>query len=119
MLTVDSFKKELDDSEFEVVKILPTQFYYGIILTGDARNLSNNFKEYLVMYPIEFILQDKKVRIERSKNQKCFSYLIVDTLNTGSCKEICTRFGKKATYISITVCSYIPCDSSAIYKSTS
>ena len=61
-LTVDSLKRELNDSDFEVVKVLPNTFHYGIILTGDARNLSKYFKEYLVNHPVELLLQEEKVR---------------------------------------------------------
>ncbi|XP_073256620.1 uncharacterized protein [Porites lutea] len=60
ILTVDSFKKELNDSDFEVVKVLPNTFHYGIILTGDARNLSKYFKEYLVNHPVELLLQEEE-----------------------------------------------------------
>jgi len=59
---VDSFKKELNDSDFEVVKVLPNTFHYGIILTGDARNLSKYFEEYLVNHPVELLLQEEEVR---------------------------------------------------------
>ena len=58
---MDSFKKELNDSDFEVVKVLPNTFHYGIILTGDARNLSKYFKEYLVNKPVELLLQEEEV----------------------------------------------------------
>lgn len=58
---MDSFKKELNDSDFEVVKVLPNTFHYGIILTGDARNLSKYFKEYLVNNPVELLLQEEEV----------------------------------------------------------
>ena len=61
---MDSFKKELNNSEFEVVKVLPNTFHYGIILTGDARNLSKYFKEYLVNHPVELLLQEEEVREE-------------------------------------------------------
>lgn len=62
ILTVDSFKKELNNSDFEVVKVLPNTFHYGIILTGDARNLSKYFEEYLVNHPVELLLQEEEVR---------------------------------------------------------
>lgn len=69
-LTVDSFKKELNNSEFEVAKILPNTFHYGIILTGDARNLSKYFKEYLVNHPVEFLLQEEEVRKRGTKDTR-------------------------------------------------
>ena len=59
VLTVDSFKNDLDESE--VVKILPTTFYYGIILTGEAKNLSEYFKEYLLKHPVELLGKEVSV----------------------------------------------------------
>lgn len=55
VLTVDSFKRDLDDFESKVVKILPSTFYYGVILTGEAKNLSEDFKEYLLKHPVELL----------------------------------------------------------------
>ena len=57
---MDPFIKELDDSEFEVAKTLPSRLYYGIILTGDARYLLKDFKEYLASIPIEKLSKQMK-----------------------------------------------------------
>ena len=61
VLTVDSFKRDLDDFESKVVKILPSTFYYGVILTGEAKNLSEDFKEYLLKHPVELLGKEVSV----------------------------------------------------------
>lgn len=53
VLTVDPFIMALNDSNFEVAKIIPHKFYFGIILTGDAKYLVKYFEEYLKSVSIE------------------------------------------------------------------
>ena len=67
--------KDLNDSDFEVAKIIPNKFYYGIILTGDARILVRHFEQYLTSISIESLskqsqltVQEKKVSVLQASN---------------------------------------------------
>ena len=66
---------DLNDSDFEVAKIIPNKFYYGIILTGDARILVRHFEQYLTSISIESLskqsqltVQEKKVSVLQASN---------------------------------------------------
>jgi len=61
VLTLDTFKKDLNDSVFEVAKIIPRKFHYGIILTGDARHLLKDLKEYLRSISITSLPKQQKL----------------------------------------------------------
>ena len=71
--------KDLNDSNFEVAKIIPNKFYYGIILTGDARILVRHFEQYLKSISIESLsrqpqltVQEKKVSVLQASNLQYF-----------------------------------------------
>ena len=48
---MNSLIKDLNDSQFEVSKTVSRSFHYGIELTGEARHLLKDFKEYLMQKP--------------------------------------------------------------------
>lgn len=56
VFTVNSLIKDLNDSEFEVSKTVSRSFHYGIELTGEARHLLKDFKEYLTQKPFLALL---------------------------------------------------------------
>ena len=71
--------KDLNDSNFQVAKIIPNKFYYGIILTGDARILVRHFEQYLKSISIESLsrqpqltVQEKKVSVLQASNLQYF-----------------------------------------------
>ena len=81
--------KDLNDSNFEVAKIIPNKFYYGIILTGDARILVRHFEEYLKSISIESLsrqpqltVQEKKVSVLQVSNLQYF-YTAIRGLRDG------------------------------------
>ena len=81
--------KDLNDSNFEVAKIIPNKFYYGIILTGDARILVRHFEQYLKSISIESLsrqpqltVQEKKVSVLQASNLQYF-YTAIRGLRDG------------------------------------
>jgi len=56
VFTVNSLIKDLNDSEFDVSKTVSRSFHYGIQLTGEARHLLKDFKEYLMQKPFLALL---------------------------------------------------------------
>ena len=67
VLTVDHLMKDLNNSDFEVAKVIPNKFYYGIILTGDARILVKHFEEYLTSVSIESL--SKQPQLSAQENE--------------------------------------------------
>ena len=53
---MNSLIKDLNDSQFEVSKTVSRSFHYGIELTGEARHLFKDFKEYLMQKPFLALL---------------------------------------------------------------
>lgn len=53
---MNSLIKDLNDSEFDVSKTVSRSFHYGIQLTGEARHLLKDFKEYLMQKPFLALL---------------------------------------------------------------
>ena len=81
--------KDLNDSNFQVAKIIPNKFYYGIILTGDARILVRHFEQYLKSILIESLsrqpqltVQEKKVSVLQASNLQYF-YTAIRGLRDG------------------------------------
>ena len=61
VISADSLIRDLDDPDFEVYKIVPNRFYYGIELIGEARHFLRDFEEYLKTISIENRLEKKNV----------------------------------------------------------
>ena len=55
---MNSLIKDLNDSDFEISKTVSKPFYYGIELTGEARNLLKDLKKYLAQKSLAAIRQD-------------------------------------------------------------
>lgn len=76
VLAMDSFVKDLSDSNFEVAKIIPKKFHYGIILSGDLRYLIKDFREYMRSIRIESFSK----QLKHDKQDMKVSLLITVTL---------------------------------------
>lgn len=61
---VDPFIKALNNSNFQVAKIIPKKFYFGITLTGDAKYLAKYFEEYIKSISIESLAEQRAVAIQ-------------------------------------------------------
>ena len=61
---MDPFIKALNNSNFQVAKIIPQKFYFGITLTGDAKYLVKYFEEYIKSISIESLARQRPVAVQ-------------------------------------------------------
>ncbi|XP_074634158.1 uncharacterized protein LOC141892721 isoform X1 [Acropora palmata] len=68
VLTVDPFIKALNNSNFQVAKIIPKKFYFGITLTGEAKYLAKYFEKYIKSISIESLAEQRPVTIQEKSS---------------------------------------------------
>ena len=83
VLTAEPFLKDLNNPDYVVSKVVSRTFFYGIILTGDARCLLPVFQEFLSTITIENPVKPRKS--PRVKMVNPFAWKVLFRPITESC----------------------------------